>query len=353
MMSILHWILVPVWNLPPFSNIAWKRNNNNNNNNNSSSRSSPLSQQKVVCGRIGVIAANPAQSKQLETATMKIFGIEVDFSNLRHGTCAKDSRIPDTVMGAALEDACRRDFTMNSMYYNLHTQSIEDWTKRGLQDLLDSKTMQTPLEAYQTFHDDPLLVLRAIRFAVRYGMELSQDLMQACNHPQIHMELHQKVRRDRVGKELAGMVSGKHADPVKAMDLICTLKHAGSVFCLPGPEVPLLRTISQAHLEGVPYQATDEDQLAHLCEHAWEKARECVKALPSVLQALKIQANGRIVDSSGDAGSPMNPRLVYLAIIMLPYTHLLYVVKNKQCNVVNFMLREGVNINNKDVAAMD
>jgi tRNA nucleotidyltransferase (CCA-adding enzyme) len=314
-------------------------------------RSSPLSQQKV-CGRIGVIAANPAQSKHLETATMKIFGIEVDFSNLRHETYAEDSRIPETVMGTALEDAYRRDFTMNSLYYNLHTQSIEDWTRRGLQDLLDSKIVQTPLEAYQTFHDDPLRVLRAIRFAVRYGMELSQDLMQACIHPQIHMELHRKVSRERVGKELEGMLSGKHADPMKAMDLICTLKLAGSVFCLPGPEVPLLGTISQAHLEEVPYQAINEDQLAHLREHAWEEARECVKALPSVLQALKIQANGKVVDSFGDAQSPMNPRLVYLAIIMLPYKHLLYVIKNKQRNVVDFMLREGIKFNNKDVAAM-
>ena len=220
--------------------------------------------------------------------------------------------------------------------------------------MLDNKIVQTPLEAYQTFHDDPLRVLRAIRFAVRYGMDLSPDLMEACKHPQIHKELHRKVSRERVGKELEGMLSGKHADPMKAMDLICSLKLAGSVFCLPGPEVPLLGTISQAHLEGVPYQGNNEDDLAHLREHAWEEARECIKTLPSVFDTLQIhQSNGQIASGSGETHrTPMDPRLIYLAVIMLPYEHLLYIVKNKQRNIVDFMLREGIKYSNKDVAAM-
>ncbi|KAL3941055.1 MAG: hypothetical protein SGARI_000723 [Bacillariaceae sp.] len=286
---------------------------------------------------------------------MRIFGMDVDFSNLRHETYAEDSRIPETVMGTALEDAYRRDFTMNSLYYNLHSQTVEDWTRRGLQDLLDSQIVQTPLEAYQTFHDDPLRVLRAIRFAVRYQMHLAKDLIQACKDPQIHKELHRKVSRERVGKELEGMLSGKHANPLEAMDLICELKLAGCVFCLPGPEVQLLGTISQAHLEAVPYQGENEDQLANLREHAWEEARECMKALPAVLGALQVQSSGQVgVDSDSPTAShtPMDSRLIYLGVIMLPYEHLLYVVKSKTKNAVDFMMREGIKFKNKDVLSM-
>ncbi|KAG7354682.1 tRNA nucleotidyltransferase/CCA-adding enzyme [Nitzschia inconspicua] len=315
-------------------------------------------QSKKLCGKIGVIAANPAQSKHLETATMRIFGIEVDFSNLRHETYAEDSRIPETVTGTALEDAYRRDFTMNSLYYNLSTQSIEDWTRRGLQDLLDTKVVQTPLEAYQTFHDDPLRVLRAIRFAVRYHMRLSEDLMQACQHPQIHNELHRKVSRERVGKELEGMLSGKHANPIKAMDLICSLKLAGGVFCLPDPEVNVLGSIAQDHLEDVPYRGEDEQQLAHLREHAWEEARECMKILPLVLNALKVQPDGSLnlesmeVDEAVANMTPVDTRLVYLSVILLPYRRLQYIFKNKTKNVVEYMMRDGIKFKNKDVLAM-
>jgi tRNA nucleotidyltransferase (CCA-adding enzyme) len=317
------------------------------------------SSSKKLCGRIGVIAANPAQSKHLETATMRIFGLEVDFSNLRHETYADDSRIPETVMGTALEDSYRRDFTMNSLYYNLSTQCIEDWTQRGLKDLLETKVVQTPLEAYQTFHDDPLRVLRAIRFAVRYHMQLSQDLMMACQHPQIHRELHRKVSRERVGKELEGMLSGKHADPIKAMDLICSLKLAGCVFCLPDPQAPLLGSIAQDHLEDVPYQGADAEQLAHLREHAWEESRECIKVLPLVFNALKVvQRDGALnVESMhhverGVGSSSVDNRLVYLAVILLPYRHLQYIAKQKAKNVVEYIVREGIKFKNTDVTSM-
>jgi tRNA nucleotidyltransferase (CCA-adding enzyme) len=73
--------------------------------------------------KIGVIGANPSQSKHLETATMKIHGIDVNFVNLRaNEVYGADSCIPtfgsarvlcSPAFGAPLEDALRRDFTIN------------------------------------------------------------------------------------------------------------------------------------------------------------------------------------------------------------------------------------------------
>ena len=161
--------------------------------------------------KVTVIAANPSQSKHLETATMMIHNIDCDFVHLRGGEVyADDSRIP-TLNGDAtpLDDALRRDFTVNALFYDLRKRHVEDWTGRGISDLCHGKMLVTPLDARITFHDDPLRVLRAVRFAVRYNLTLSDEIVNAAMSASVHDSLHVKVSRERVGKELEGMLTGK------------------------------------------------------------------------------------------------------------------------------------------------
>eukprot|EP00531_Pseudo-nitzschia_arenysensis_P017790 CAMPEP_0116153450 /NCGR_PEP_ID=MMETSP0329-20121206/21253_1 /TAXON_ID=697910 /ORGANISM="Pseudo-nitzschia arenysensis, Strain B593" /LENGTH=588 /DNA_ID=CAMNT_0003650363 /DNA_START=142 /DNA_END=1908 /DNA_ORIENTATION=- len=295
-------------------------------------------------GKIGVIAANPDQSKHLETACVNIFGNDVDFSNLRHETYAEDSRIPETVMGTPLEDSFRRDATMNALYYNLNTGRIEDWTRRGLQDLLETKVINTPLKAFQTFQDDPLRVLRLIRFAVRYKMQLSEEITDACQHPEIHQQLHRKVSRERVGNELEGMLSGKLANPILAMDLISRMNLADSVFCPPEKFV-IEGPICQANLKRKPYMEpnTDKNELTRLRAIAWEESRECLKTLSMVLEAFSP-----VIKST----TTIDTRLVYLAVVLLPYYNLHYQDKSKSKSVIEYMMRDGIKFKNKDVISM-
>ena len=75
-------------------------------------------------------------------------------------------------MGTPLEDALRRDFTINSMFYNINERRLEDLTGRGLSDL-NNQLIETPMDAHQTFIDDPLRILRGFRFAARLGFKLS------------------------------------------------------------------------------------------------------------------------------------------------------------------------------------
>eukprot|EP00537_Pseudo-nitzschia_pungens_P003053 CAMPEP_0172378536 /NCGR_PEP_ID=MMETSP1060-20121228/69465_1 /TAXON_ID=37318 /ORGANISM="Pseudo-nitzschia pungens, Strain cf. cingulata" /LENGTH=617 /DNA_ID=CAMNT_0013106257 /DNA_START=108 /DNA_END=1961 /DNA_ORIENTATION=- len=300
---------------------------------------------KDKIGKIGVIAANPAQSKHLETACVRIFGNDVDFSNLRHETYAEHSRIPDTVMGTPLEDSYRRDCTMNALYYNLNTNSIEDWTRRGLEDLLKTKVVHTPLDAVQTFRDDPLRVLRVIRFAVRYEMELSDEIKSASQLPQVHNELRRKVSRERVGNELEGMLSGKHANPAKAMDLICKLHLGGSVLYLP-TGVDIMGTIGQTRLEPATYMwaGADEEDLSPLRACAWEETQECLRVLSTVLESFVGNPN---------AFTTVDERLVYLAVFVLPYMKLQYIEKQKTKSVVDYMVRNGIKFKNKDAIYVD
>jgi tRNA nucleotidyltransferase (CCA-adding enzyme) len=55
--------------------------------------------------------------------------------------------------------ACvRRDFTINSLFYNINTRAVEDFTGKGLEDLLEHRTIRTPLPAEDTFRDGMVIL---------------------------------------------------------------------------------------------------------------------------------------------------------------------------------------------------
>jgi len=67
---------------------------------------------------------------------------------------------------------------LNSLFYNINTGEIEDFTKTGLSDLTKG-IARTPLDPIQTFTDDPLRVLRVIRFAQRYNFKIENSIFKA------------------------------------------------------------------------------------------------------------------------------------------------------------------------------
>ena len=114
------------------------------------------------------VKKNPEKSKHLETATVKLFGLDVDFVNLRSEIYLEGSRNPQMAFATAEEDAFRRDATVNALFYNVVTEEIRDFTGQGFSDMA-SGLLRTPLDPYQTFLDDPLRILRLIRFASKLG----------------------------------------------------------------------------------------------------------------------------------------------------------------------------------------
>lgn len=96
----------------------------------------------------------------------------------------------------------RRDFTINSLFYNIQTGEIEDWTRLGLSDLKE-KILRTPLDSKKTFEDDPLRVVRAVRFLGKLsGFRAHGELQEAASDPDVHDALRTKVTKDRIRQEL-------------------------------------------------------------------------------------------------------------------------------------------------------
>ncbi|KAF7558811.1 hypothetical protein G7046_g5358 [Stylonectria norvegica] len=202
-------------------------------------------------GNLHNVARNPEKSKHLETAMVKMFGLDLDFVNLRRETYTEDSRNPQMEFGTAQEDALRRDATVNALFYNLHTDQVEDFTG-GLPDMA-AKVIRTPLEPFQTFMDDPLRVLRLVRFASRLQFTIQPATRNFMGNPDVLEALRLKISRERVGVELEKMLKGEH--PRNALQLIDELKLYPAIFTdpahkdLPTPDITRW---------SVPYMCLDE-----------------------------------------------------------------------------------------------
>ncbi|KAF2838754.1 poly A polymerase C-terminal region-like protein [Patellaria atrata CBS 101060] len=192
-----------------------------------------MTQQSKFVGGLHKIKVNPEKSKNLETITTKIFGLDIDLVNLRKETYTEESRNPQMEFGTPEEDALRRDATINALFYNLNISTVEDFTEHGLKDM-ELKIIRTPLEPYQTFKDDPLRVLRLIRFSSRLGYTIDPQTEEAMANEDIKTALKLKITRERVGVELEKMLRGP--DPYGALSLIDRLGLYEVIFTDPTPE---------------------------------------------------------------------------------------------------------------------
>lgn len=166
----------------------------------------------------------------LKEVTAAIGRFAVDFVNLRTESYMTDSRIPTIKFGSPLEDSLRRDLTINALYYNIHTQQVEDFTQQGLDDL-QKGIIRTPLPALTTLTDDPLRCLRAIRFACRFDFKIVEELQEAFMNPEVVAALETKVSKERVMIELELMLKASSA--ISAIALLQKFKLLSSIFMVP------------------------------------------------------------------------------------------------------------------------
>lgn len=169
-----------------------------------------------------VVKANPNASKHLETAGIaipvssgKVF--DIDFAAARAEVYHDNSRIPDIVEASPEDDAFRRDLTINSLFYNLNTKEVEDFTGKGIVDLI-TRTIRTPLDPLKTFTDDPLRIFRTIRFAARYDGTIDEETRQAMSNPQLIAEIQKKISKERIKEELEKTLKGPN--PVLGVQLL-------------------------------------------------------------------------------------------------------------------------------------
>ncbi|MEN6372814.1 MAG: HDIG domain-containing metalloprotein [Armatimonadota bacterium] len=150
----------------------------------------------------GITDYKPVIFPRFGTAMVSICGQQVELVSARSESYAPESRKPDVVPASLTADAYRRDFTINTLMENLHTGKVLDLTGRGMIDLKDG-IIQTPTDPLLTFEDDPLRMLRAIRFAVRFGFKIDEETYRAIHKKYRRLEIISKERiRDEFSKML-------------------------------------------------------------------------------------------------------------------------------------------------------
>ncbi len=146
--------------------------------------------------------------KRFGTAMLKHRDLEIEFVGARRESYRHDSRKPSVEEGSLEDDQNRRDFTINALAVSLNAQNFGEIIDpfNGLQHL-EQKIIKTPMEPARTFSDDPLRMMRAIRFSTQLNFKITEDTLKSItkNRNRIHI-----VSKERITTELQKIIQADH-----------------------------------------------------------------------------------------------------------------------------------------------
>ncbi|NNK39415.1 MAG: HD domain-containing protein [Winogradskyella sp.] len=138
--------------------------------------------------------------KTYGTAMLKTEDLEIEFVGARKESYTEDSRNPSVESGTLADDQNRRDFTINALAFSLNKTTYGQLLDpfNGLEDL-KNRIIKTPLDPNITYSDDPLRMLRAIRFSTQLNFNIEKKSLEAISQNNERIKI---ITKERIVTEL-------------------------------------------------------------------------------------------------------------------------------------------------------
>lgn len=203
--------------------------------------------------------------KTFGTAMLRSGGVEVEFVGARRESYTHDSRKPQVEAGTLEDDQRRRDFTINAMAWSLDEGTFGELVDPfdGMDDL-EECIIRTPCDPDITFSDDPLRMMRAVRFAAQLGFEIEEETFEAIRRNAERIRI---VSRERIATELNKIV----LSPVPSIGF--ELLEVAGLLKLIFPEMHNLRGVEKrgahAHKDNFIHTLKVLDNVARRSDDLW------------------------------------------------------------------------------------
>ncbi len=203
--------------------------------------------------------------KNFGTAMLKLDDWEVEFVGARKESYRQESRKPIVEDGTLQEDLERRDFTINAMAVSLQKESYGDLVDPfdGLGDI-KRKIIKTPLEPGVTFSDDPLRMLRAVRFAAQLNFDIEADTFFALSEHAARLQI---ISAERIIDEVNKII--KTSKPSYGFKLLFASKLLHEFF----PEMVELQGVDsvddKSHKDNFYHTLQVLDNVCQVSEDLW------------------------------------------------------------------------------------
>lgn len=203
--------------------------------------------------------------KTYGTAMLRWRGIEVEFVGARKESYTPESRNPHVEPGTLEDDQRRRDFTINAMAWSVNGKNFGELVDPfgGMEDM-DDCIIRTPCEPDTTFSDDPLRMMRAVRFASQLGFDIDDETFEGICRQAERIKI---ISKERIIVELNKIL----ASPVPSIGL--TLMHTSGLLKFVLPELERMSGIERrgkhAHKDNFEHTMKVLDNLAKRSDNLW------------------------------------------------------------------------------------